>query len=601
VQANLTITQRPITITADPKSKTYGDADPTLTAQVTSGTIVSGDAANGTLKRAVGESVNTYAINQNDYSFGANYSETFVPANLTITQRPITITADPKSKTYGDADPTLTAQVSSGTIVSGDAASGTLKRAAGENVNTYAIAKDSYTFGANYSETFVPANLTITQRALSVTAIATSKIYDCSTVCHGKPTVGTLASGDVVNNPATQVYDNINVGSNHILLASGLTIKSSNDTDATDNYNITYIPSSPTGVILAKQLTISEPVIVSNKMFDGTTTASITNIGNLLGVEMLDETNVNVSAEATYNSASIGSDKVITVRYTLTGTAASNYLAPANYEIANAKIAGEITLSPLTSPNADCEASALDLEYSVLTGVPTKYKLTFSDEAIAAGMVNVAYTQLNTNTEKGSISFDISAVEKGGTYRGTLVMSDDNGVESVGYNFNFSINVSADLIMQKFTNVIFVDNKVNGAVGFQWYKNGIEIPGATKQFYMDPAGLVGVYAVRLTTPAGEHVNSCDKVLNIPLSKKVHAYPNPVKANQDCRVDVLGFSDRDFENAQLRIYNAQGAKVYETLEVNISNPVYLPSMPGVYVGQFSTTNGETYTFKIIVSE
>ena len=41
------ITPRDITITADPKSKIYGEIDPILTYQITSGSLVVGDAFSG--------------------------------------------------------------------------------------------------------------------------------------------------------------------------------------------------------------------------------------------------------------------------------------------------------------------------------------------------------------------------------------------------------------------------------------------------------------------------------------------------------------------------------------------------------------------------
>ena len=50
----------------------------------------------------------------------SNYSLTFVGANFTITAKPVTVTADPKSKVYGAADPALTYQVTSGSLGSGD-------------------------------------------------------------------------------------------------------------------------------------------------------------------------------------------------------------------------------------------------------------------------------------------------------------------------------------------------------------------------------------------------------------------------------------------------------------------------------------------------
>ena len=106
--ASVTINSAPITVTADAKTKVYGDADPALTYKVTAGSLVSGDSFTGSLARVAGENVGTYAINQGTLSAGSNYALTFVGANLTITARPVTVTADPQRKMYGDADPTLT-------------------------------------------------------------------------------------------------------------------------------------------------------------------------------------------------------------------------------------------------------------------------------------------------------------------------------------------------------------------------------------------------------------------------------------------------------------------------------------------------------------
>ncbi len=47
-----------------------------------------------------------------------NYTLTFVGGSLDISARAITVTADAKTKTYGDADPALTYQVTN--LVGGD-------------------------------------------------------------------------------------------------------------------------------------------------------------------------------------------------------------------------------------------------------------------------------------------------------------------------------------------------------------------------------------------------------------------------------------------------------------------------------------------------
>ena len=81
-----------------------------------------------------GQNVGTYAIVQDSFTAGSNYTLTYVGTNLTITKRPIAVTADPQTKVYGNADPALTYKTTSGSLVSGDAYSGSLTRAGGETV-----------------------------------------------------------------------------------------------------------------------------------------------------------------------------------------------------------------------------------------------------------------------------------------------------------------------------------------------------------------------------------------------------------------------------------------------------------------------------------
>src|SRR3989442_6257583 len=101
-------------------------------------------------------------------------STTLFRSNLTISPRPVTITAEAKSKIYGDADPALTYQITSGSLKSADIISGELTPDAGENVGTYAIKQGTLAIsdgngGNNYNLTFVGANLTINKKDASVT------------------------------------------------------------------------------------------------------------------------------------------------------------------------------------------------------------------------------------------------------------------------------------------------------------------------------------------------------------------------------------------------------------------------------------------------
>src|SRR5207302_10838786 len=113
----LAVTKRAVTVTGDAKSKTYGAADQALTYQVTAGSLANNDTFTGALTRAAGEGTGTYAILQGTLALNASYQLSFAGANLPITMRAVTVTADAKSKVYGEADPTLTYQVTSGTLV----------------------------------------------------------------------------------------------------------------------------------------------------------------------------------------------------------------------------------------------------------------------------------------------------------------------------------------------------------------------------------------------------------------------------------------------------------------------------------------------------
>ncbi|WP_146011479.1 MBG domain-containing protein, partial [Pseudomonas aeruginosa] len=71
-----------------------------------------------------------------------NYDLSYQGNNLTITKALLNVIADAKTKVYGDADPSLTYQVSG--LKNGDTAGavlngGGLVRVSGENVGNYAI------------------------------------------------------------------------------------------------------------------------------------------------------------------------------------------------------------------------------------------------------------------------------------------------------------------------------------------------------------------------------------------------------------------------------------------------------------------------------
>jgi len=98
--------QTVITVSADAKTKSYGDADPPLTFSFTPA-LAPGDSFTGALARAPGETVGLYAIGLGTLTPGANYTVSFQPASLGIAAKNATLRGNDGTKTYGEPDPVL--------------------------------------------------------------------------------------------------------------------------------------------------------------------------------------------------------------------------------------------------------------------------------------------------------------------------------------------------------------------------------------------------------------------------------------------------------------------------------------------------------------
>src|SRR5690606_4688262 len=107
----------------------------------------------------------------------------------------IAVTADAQTKTYGDSDPTLSYSFTPA-LVSGDSFSGSISRAAGENVGAYVIGQGTLALGSNYALSFTADTLEITPKSIAVTADAQSKTYGDSDPTLSYQFTPALVSGD---------------------------------------------------------------------------------------------------------------------------------------------------------------------------------------------------------------------------------------------------------------------------------------------------------------------------------------------------------------------------------------------------------------------
>ncbi|WP_264538480.1 MBG domain-containing protein [Flavobacterium sp. N1736] len=250
VDGTLTVTTAVLTITADAQTKVYGSANPTLTASYTG--FVNGDTVTSLTTPAIASTVadttspvGTYAITASG-AVSPNYTFTYVDGTLTVTTAVLTITADNKSKVYGDVNPVLTASFTG--FVNGDTELNlttppvlNTTAVTGSPVGTYPITV-SGAVSSNYNINYVDGSLTVGgSTILTITVENKSKIYG-----EANPaltvTYSGFVNGDTSANLLTQptistIADTASAVGTYAITASGA---------ASDNYTIVYVDGTLT-------------------------------------------------------------------------------------------------------------------------------------------------------------------------------------------------------------------------------------------------------------------------------------------------------------------------------------------------------------------
>src|SRR5207248_2155579 len=114
-----------------------------------------------------------------------NYTVSYVDGKLTVTPKALTVTANDRSKTYGDAVSFAGSEFVSSGLVNGDTvasvslSSAGAAAAAGVAGSPYAIVASAASGSGlgNYVVSYVDGKLTVDKKALTVTASDRSKSY----------------------------------------------------------------------------------------------------------------------------------------------------------------------------------------------------------------------------------------------------------------------------------------------------------------------------------------------------------------------------------------------------------------------------------------
>ena len=180
----------------------------------------------------------------------ANHNEASGSFTVTIGKKALTITADNKNITYGDAAPSYTATPAgfenSETVANlgGDIAF-TCSYEQYNDATTYTITPSGYT-SSNYQITFTPGTLTVSPKAITVTIVAKTSVYGSAQVALTATTDGIVNDDENVYSLACSVTATSAVGTYNIV-----------GTEVDHNYSITFANEENAYTVTAKALTIT--------------------------------------------------------------------------------------------------------------------------------------------------------------------------------------------------------------------------------------------------------------------------------------------------------------------------------------------------------
>jgi uncharacterized C2H2 Zn-finger protein len=385
------ITPRTLTVTASASNKTY---DGTTTASVTLSsdkvtadalTITYGAADFDTKNAGSGKTVNVTGIALSGTD-APNYTLAATTATTTaaITTRALTVTATADNKTY-DGYATATVLLSSDkagsdvlTITHTAANFNNKNIGTGKTVTVTGITisgadATNYTLAATIATT----TASITPRTLTVTVSAYDKIYDGNTSASVTLTSDKVGADVLTISNVSADFNNKNVGTGKTVTVIGLAITGA---DA-PNYTLVSTTATAVAAITARTLTVA--AVATNKIYDGTTIASVTLSSDKVGADAIIISNTN----ANFDTKNVGTGKTVTV----TGISISGVDAP-NYTLASNSTT---TTAAITTKTLTVIATASDKVYDGYTGA----SVTFSSDKVTADVLIITEGTANFNNK----------------------------------------------------------------------------------------------------------------------------------------------------------------------------------------------------------
>lgn len=374
----------PKSLTPSAGDKVY---DGTTTAAVTASGIVAGDsvALSGSGNFG-GANVGQYAVSISNITLsGADAGNYTLAGNsasavANILQRTVSIGA---SKTYDDSSD-MSGYVTLGNLVAGEslsisgATANSANVASAQYLSAATLADGANGLASNYRLPSLAAasssnTATITPKALTITGLgAADKVYDGTTaaVLSGGMLSGLVGSDTLIVSGGTGSFSDRNVGSGKAVTVTGVALADSSG--LASNYTVTN-PTGLTASITPKPLTVSGTT-AADKTYDGTTAATLSSAGQLVGVVAGDDATVSMAnAQAAFAQAAPGSGIAVGVTgLTLAGATAGNYRIDGTSS-ASANILAAVPVPPVLIfpvPALPVVTTPLPLQPVVVSPVP---------------------------------------------------------------------------------------------------------------------------------------------------------------------------------------------------------------------------------------
>lgn len=224
---------------------------------------------------------------------------------------------------------------------------------------------------------------------------------------------------------------------------------------------------------------------------------------------------------------------------------------------------------------------AVVVPVTVTEGVASTYSVRFDSAAVKAGFTDMDETPLSAD---GNAEIPLPQLCRPGTYKVSLVLHDII-CDDIEFPVDISVYYDSTIIAQKWNDVLAVYNAENNGgytfTEYQWYRNGVAIPGANAPYYYLEGAELSVqdyYHVELRREDdGVSIPSCSVTPTVHTDRSEY-----ITVVQPSAVGSRVIFNVPSDNVTVDVYTSVGTFVSRYHLDSGRKELQLPLPPGVYL-------------------